>query len=241
MRRTSVACLAALIGAVFCNPIAPRQSSPVTSTPYPNRPVIEFPIGTWAENLAVRSNGQLLVTVLNVPQLLQVDPLSLQESFLIHEFPNPDKSDGLIGIVEMGKDVFYALHGNFTISDTEGSPGTYSVWKVDMNTFKGGENGTVVAPATVSLFTKIPEAAGPNGLTALNKYEILIADCKLGVIFKLNVKSEAYEIVIKDPLMTAGPRLSSLGVNGIKILDGFLYFTNTQAGTFNRIPIDVST
>ncbi|MCJ1401532.1 hypothetical protein MMC11_004747 [Xylographa trunciseda] len=241
MRLHQIARLAIGVGMVTCTPISYKYASDtsIQSIPYPNRPVIEFPLGTWAENLAVRGNGQILVTVLNTPQLLQVDPLSLQEPFLIHQFPNPDKADGVGGIAELAPDVFYIVTGNFTISDLEGTPGTYSVWEVDMNTFSGGENGTIVTPATVNKITDIPGALTANGVIALSKYEnaLLVADSKLGAVWKVDVKTKVCEVVIKDPLMNASSDPSSLGVNGIKIFDGFLYFTNTQAGTFSRIPI----
>ncbi|MCJ1431035.1 hypothetical protein MMC27_000385 [Xylographa pallens] len=239
MRLLQALCFTVGIGTVTCTTIPLASSTFLQSIPYPNRPVIEFPLGTWAENLAVRTNGQILVTVLNTPQLVQIDPLSLQEPFLIHQFPNPDKADGVGGIAELAPDVFYVVTGNFTISDLEGTPGTYSIWEVDMNTFSGGENGTVITPATVRKITDIPGAMTANGLIALNQYEsiLLVADSKLGAIWSVNVRTKACEILIQDSLMNASSDPSSLGVNGIKVFNGFLYFTNTQAGTFNRVPI----
>ncbi|MCJ1396358.1 hypothetical protein MMC18_009248 [Xylographa bjoerkii] len=140
----------------------------------------------------------------------------------------------------MAPDVFYVVLGNFTISDLEGTPGTYSIWEVDMNTFSGGENGTVITLATVNKITDIPGALTANGLITLNKYEnvLLVADSKLRAVWKVNVKTKACEIVIKDPLMDPSSSPGSLGVNGVKVFNGFLYFTNTQAGTFSRIPIN---
>ncbi|MCJ1323292.1 hypothetical protein MMC15_008647 [Xylographa vitiligo] len=213
---------------VTCTPISPASSTSIPSIPYKNRPVNEFPLGTWAENLAVRRNGQILVTVLNTPvlntpQLVQIDPMSLQEPFLIHQFPNLDKADGPDGITKLAPDVFHVVIGNFTISDLEGTTGTYSIWEVDMNTFSGGENGTVITPATVSKITDIPGARTANGLIALNH---------------VNVNTKACEVLIQESLMNASPDPSFLGVNGIKISNGFFYFTNTQAGTFSRIPIN---
>ena len=150
--------------------------------------------------------------------------------------------DRIGGIAELAPDLFYVVMGNFTISDLEGTPGTYSIWEVGMNTFSGGENGTVITPATVEKITDIPGAMTANGLIALNQHKsiLLVADSKLGAIWSVNVKTRTCEILIQDSLMNASADPSSLGVNGIKIFNGFLFFTNTQAGTFSRVSIDAN-
>ena len=222
---------------VSCSARIISQRSPSNLTPYPNRPVIELPLGTWAENLAVRSNGQILVNLLNTPQILQVDPLSLQKPILVHQFPNPDKNDGLLGIVEMQQDVFYVAFGSLNVTIGQGKPGTFSVWEVDMNPFQLGENESVVSPAKVQKLVAMPEAKILNGMTALDKDQntTLIADSQAGAVWKLNVWTREYEVIIKDPLMDPG---SFIGVNGIKIQNGYLYFTNSAAGSLNRVPIN---
>ena len=240
--KLNAACLVPLAGLTLCSPaIVPRAASNET-IPYPNHPIIEFPLRTWAENLAVRSNGHILLTILNTPQLVQVDPLSLQPPILIHQFPNPDGMDGLIGIVEMEHDIFYAIHGNFNISDTRGTPGTYSIWKIDLNLFQTGQNGTITSPALVNELLKISETLLPNSIIPLSKpqNQVLISDSRLGGIWKLDLNTLAYEVVIKDPLMDPTANPSFLGVNGIKVYNHDLYFTNTQAGTLNRVPIDLA-
>src|SRR2546429_191408 len=73
------------------------------------REVWQFPNSTWIENLAVRPNGNLLVTILNTPELYQVDPLDPREPALIHKFP---RALGLLGIAEVDHDVFAVIAGN---------------------------------------------------------------------------------------------------------------------------------
>jgi hypothetical protein len=59
-------------------------------------------------------------------------------------------------------------------------------------------------------------------------------------VYKINTDTAAYEIAIDDPKMkyteVADPS-TNLGVNGIKIQDSYLYWTNTAAGTLNKIEI----
>lgn len=75
------------------------------------RDVWQFPNDTWIENIAVRSNGQLLVTLLTVPELYQVDPAGAQEPKLVYRFP---QALGLFGIAELETDVFGVISSNFT-------------------------------------------------------------------------------------------------------------------------------
>jgi hypothetical protein len=41
----------------------------------------------WVENLAARSNGKILVTLLNTPQVWEIDP-TCDSAELLHEFPH---------------------------------------------------------------------------------------------------------------------------------------------------------
>ena len=102
--------------------IIPRTS------PNAHRPVLhdvwQFPNGTWVENLAVRSNGQILATLLSIPELYQVDPIGGQHPQLIHRFP---MVTGLTGITEVEKDVFVVIAGNWSLKTLSTTPGSYSM------------------------------------------------------------------------------------------------------------------
>jgi len=95
---------------------------PRTTTPPSVRDVWRFPNVTWVENIAVRSSGQLLVTL--SPVLYQVDPHAAegQQPQLIQRFPNVTS---LMGIVEVGKDVFAVIAGNFSLKTAVSTPGSY--------------------------------------------------------------------------------------------------------------------
>lgn len=201
--------------------------------PLPNRIVHQFPLPTWLENLAVRPNGQILVTVTTAAQVYLVDPSKPASAapVLIHDFA---PKSAVIGITEVRPDIFYVAVGKVDIFTFTNYPGTYSIWEINMS-------GNTPAIRKV---TDVPEANFLNGLTTLSIKDntILAADCVLGLIWKINVTTGKYEKVIDNPSMKLPPPPAlSLGVNGIKIHDGKLYFTNTGAGTLNRIPINLST
>ena len=201
------------------------------------RNVWEFPNETWVENIAARLNGQLLVTFISSPVVYQVDPFGAKTPALVHEFP---ESLAALGIAEIQHDIFAVISGNWSDKTFSGTTGSFSVWKVDVRSFESGVDGRIISPATVTKISDFPEGVFLNGLTLLDKNmgTILIADSGAGVVLKVNTNSGEHEVIIDDPLMKPKPGVFPvLGVNGIHIHDGFLYFTNTFENTFNKVPI----
>ena len=99
---------------------------------------------------------------------------------------------------------------------------------------------TSSSPANITKIADIPEGVFLNGMTALDgDGNVLIADSGKGVVWRLDTNSGDYKIAIDDPLMkpAAGARVA-IGINGIKIRNGTLYFTNTFQFTFNRVSIN---
>jgi hypothetical protein len=202
-------------------------SSAVTAviTPSPSqsaiRTIYEFPNETWIENIAVRSNGQLLLNLLSTPPIYSLDPLnpSPGSAKLLHNFPF---ATGLTGIAEIKPDIFAVVAGN------------WSVWKVDFVHSKKN------LPA-VSKISDLPKASFLNGMTLLapGSPYLLIADSVLGVVWRLNHLASEFEIALESPLMQApaGPVL--LGINGIHVLDSSVYFTNTFQKLFARVSVNL--
>lgn len=98
--------MSVLIPAVFSASIG-YQSAHITAST-----VGKLPSGSWAENLAVRANGKLLVTIYTTPEIYQIDPRGSNEMQLIQEFPI---AGGLLGIAEIQPDVFAVVGGNASI------------------------------------------------------------------------------------------------------------------------------
>lgn len=199
-----------------------------------SRDIHQFPNATWVENLAVRQNGQILVTILSAPELYQVDPFHTDSPpTLIHRIPGVM---GLLGIVELQHDVFYVIAGNWSTRTLQTTNGSYSLWKVDMGS---GGNGSSNTLANVSKVTDIPEGVFLNGMAVLNESRglVVIGDSGAGQVFTVDVETGTYSKTIDDPTMKPTPSLE-LGINGLKIRGGFLYYTTSAQISFNRIPIN---
>ena len=182
------------------------------------------------ENIAVRSDGQLLVTLFTSPELYQIDPFQQNPTpQLVAQFP---EALGILGIAEIEEDVFIISSGNVSFATQTLTPQSFSVWKADLR------NQSAVA---LSKITDIPEAVFLNGVTTVERGSeyVLIADSLGGVIWHVNVKTSAYDVALNDTLTRpTSPSIftGGFGANGVHTKDGFLYFTNTNLGFF-RVPI----
>lgn len=67
------------------------------------RTIYGFPNNTYVENLAVRSNGQILVNIPNSSEVWLIDPEFPNRAVIVHEFSS---MLGLSAIVEYEPDVF---------------------------------------------------------------------------------------------------------------------------------------
>ncbi len=225
----------ALFSTSLLSTIPPTAAHPA-ATPkplaLPVRIIHEFPHNTWVENLAVRSNGKVLVTLLSTPDLYQIDPFTPNSApILVHHFAD---HKALFGITETTTDLFYVVTSNFSSTDTTNPnpAGAYDIYEVDVR------NGA--SKAIVTKNANVPNAKLLNGMTTLCASQgiILIADSFAGLLYRLNTHTKQVAIAIDDPTMKgppAGP--IPFGINGVKIRDGFLYFTNTGVGSLVKIPI----
>ena len=133
----------------------------------PNVPVsevIQFKDQTKLENLAARSNGQLVLTSISDTTLRLLDPTKKNsKAQSVYTFPG---ATSLSGVVETTPDVFAIVAGNWSLKTFEGVKGSFAVWLVDFN-----KN-----PPSVKQIAKIPEANSLNGIAVhpCNKYPIIL-------------------------------------------------------------------
>ena len=234
---------------VLSTPLLPRTSTPPGNAHL--RTIYSFPNETWVENIAVRSDGNLLVTLIApTPDVWEVDPVA-QTARHIYTFPD---ALSVLGIAEYAPDVFAVNVGNFSTETAVATAGSWSVWSVDMRgchrddgwheTHQGGARG-----AKVKKLTDVPEAAFLNGMAALpeNPSTLVIGDCGTGVVYSLDTKTSDYQVAIENVhVLTPAPDPPVIiGINGIQFRpheSDQLYWTNSfRDGHFGRIAIDPHT
>jgi hypothetical protein len=102
----------------------PHYTRGDTNQPLTVRNITQFPNTTFVENLAIRSNGQALVTLLSTPEIFLVDPEKGGDPQLVHKFAGVT---GLSGISEIEDDVFAVVAGNLSLATFQGTQGMYQV------------------------------------------------------------------------------------------------------------------
>ncbi|HYB39126.1 MAG TPA: hypothetical protein VEF72_27655 [Mycobacterium sp.] len=191
-----------------------------------------FPEQFFLENLAVRADGSILVTVLNHKQLwyvpapateLPVDPV------LVHTFESL-----AMGIVEAEADVFYVC-----------TFGPATVERVDLRMWSPG------APANISrVLTFDTSGAVLNGCCLIAPHLLLVADSVAGQIWRVDLAKDGltatarvwlhHDSMAFDPDNPLNPQP---GVNGVRYgsRTNCLYYTSTTRKLFMRVPVDPQT
>ncbi|KAJ4381021.1 hypothetical protein N0V86_003368 [Didymella sp. IMI 355093] len=196
------------------------------------RTVYQFSNPTWLENIVAMRNGSLLVTVVGRPEIHIVNPLATPSTAsLAASIPDVNAA---LGITELSNNMFAVAAGNVTADNTPVS-GSFSVWSIDLTRRHGA--------AKISKMTDVPAMGMVNGLTALDKRTLLLADSWKGNIVALDVKSGDSSVWFEDESTASNfsaPGLQ-LGVNGIKAYGEWVYFTNTVRNSLSRIRVDAAT
>lgn len=209
---------------------APSRIHRNASLSFPNYVVTQFPVGTWIENIAVRPNGNLLLTSLTPnASLYEVsNPASLSPTVTLHF--TIDTVSSLMGITELSADQFAVVGGNFS-GTSGGMKGSFGLWSVD---FASGQ-----APKP-KLHASIPDAVLLNGATTVpqSKDIVLVADSVLGLVWRVDTTIGNYDIAVQIPEMgSVAGNSTTIGINGLHIHDGYLWWTNDFQTTLYRVRI----
>ncbi|RSL94611.1 hypothetical protein CDV31_014241 [Fusarium ambrosium] len=171
---------------------------------------------TWFENLATRSNGEILATRLDSPELWLINPSSRRGRSLV-TVPGVLST---IGIAEHSPGIFVFGAGNLTVNPLGIEPGSMKLFQLDFRQKR----------PSIQLITDMPDASLINGITPFSQTEVLVSDINLGVVYKVDVTTGISDTVLSGP--------DFAGINGIRVQDGFLYYASTSNETFFRVPID---
>ncbi|WYZ35714.1 hypothetical protein EsH8_X_000361 [Colletotrichum jinshuiense] len=170
---------------------------------------------TWFENLAVRSNGEIIATRMDAPELWLIDPRGRTGRNLV-TIPG---IRGIQGITEVNPNVFVVTAGNYTVNPVVVSPGSMGVYRVDLTQRK-----PVVIRAAA-----LPDSIFLNGVARWNDREVLVADTEASAVYRVNVATGATATVL------SGPDFAT--VNGLAVQGRNLYYTSTGNQTFFRVQL----
>ncbi|KAI1370642.1 hypothetical protein F4677DRAFT_437725 [Hypoxylon crocopeplum] len=208
-----------------------------TNLPLSAKTIFQFnQTGTWIENVAVRPNGDLLMTMLGPSAsvwTLKQPYSATPEASLVHTFA--DGATGLNGIAETSPDVFVVLGAHYT---GVGAPdqGSFKAWEL---AFTGPSRS-----AAVRKIADLTDAQLANGVAAVSSCGrghdiVLISDSFAGALWRLDTQTGEYETVMRVPEMAApAGGASPIGINGLKVHNGFAYWSNSAKVAIYRTRID---
>ena len=196
-----------------------------------------FPTGSFLENLAVRSDNSVLITVLNLKQLWYVPPVTggvPVDAQLLYTF------DALpTGIVEVQPDVFLIAVGNlYTTHEC-------FLYRLDLNGWTAGER---IQPEMVFRFPKAAKAV--NGSCLLAPGVMLVADSFASLIWRVDFEADARQMEARvwlshDSMGYFPGKLKpeQPGVNGVRYASRShcLYYTSTAKKLLMRVQVDPQT
>ncbi|GKT51845.1 uncharacterized protein ColSpa_12026 [Colletotrichum spaethianum] len=186
----------------------------------------DFPLGSEVENLALRPSGSALATVYTFPYLYEVDVSQYSTPKLLHTFTNTSGACGIAASSET--DVYFVLTGNFSFQSFTPVPGSYAIHRLSFS-----ECGKPI----VKELAPLGDISQPNGMIAVpNTPYVLIADNRGGFVYRFNTETLELTIYFDDPLLKPNSTAGVLfGVNGVKLSQGFFYFSNTNQQIVARI------
>jgi hypothetical protein len=199
--------------------------------------VATFPTNYFLENLVVRSDNSVLITVLNHKELWYVPPSrddSKVEPLLLFTF-----SQLAMGIVEAEPNVFY-----ISTSDIYTSHESY-LHRLDLSDWVPGVGAS---PETILRFPEPVRAL--NGSCAIAPSVILLADCFSSLIWRVDLNTgngkPTARVWLKHDSMGYFPgqmKPEQPGVNGIRYAAklGYLYYTVTAKQLFMRVKVNAET
>jgi hypothetical protein len=208
--------------------------------------------GTFLENLAVRSNGTLLVSNMISGEIIYVDPRHSDPQStvkVIHDFNS--RSDITFNDEEAGNsgygpkyqaeaivedlntpDVFY------TFSGLHGTAETWAIYRIDMRQFDSSLSGEQRLPVTKVV--DIPEAVWLNGATMIPQTStILVAESIQGKLIACDVLTSEVSVWLQDiELGKATDRPPWPAINGVQYFRKHIFATISDRATLVRMGID---
>ncbi|KAG6353440.1 hypothetical protein INS49_005621 [Diaporthe citri] len=106
----------------------------------------------------------------------------------------------------------------------------------------GGVRGSYIAGSEPALevVATLPDAVMLNGMDSLpqNPAVVLIADSRVGTVWRVNTTDGDVAIAYQGDLLLPPENATvPIGINGLKVSNGYVYFTNTAKNLFARVAV----
>ncbi|KAF4625006.1 hypothetical protein G7Y89_g13162 [Cudoniella acicularis] len=221
----------------------------------PHKTIATFPVGTFLENIAVRSNGTLLLSSMLSGEIFYLDPQAADPQSTITKIwdfnssrdatkPRNENSESPYGshahaeaIVEHPTipDVFYTLSG------VNSQAGTWAIYSLDLRKFTPS---SPVQTITVAKIADVPSATWLNGATIipLPSPQLIIAESFQGKLISCDLATGTILTWLPHELLgkiTTRPPWPA--VNGVQYFRGSIFATVSDRSIVLRADVDLKT
>ncbi|KAG8676464.1 hypothetical protein FPOAC2_02561 [Fusarium poae] len=207
----------------------------------PAKTIGQLSLGTWLENIAVRSNGDLLATELwpTASVYTVTDPSSCNGG--LEELITIPSIQGILGITELppipGKPETFVFVGSNATGLSQLTPGTFKAFALE---FHHKKNQAKIKVKKISDMTE--RSTFLNGVEAIPgaPNAVLVSDSVKGFVGRLDISTGVFDdtaFVFEEMAPIAA---NAFGINGIKIRHNYLYFSNSNAVKIYRTAITES-
>jgi hypothetical protein len=170
----------------------------------------EFPAGTFLENIAIGAGGALYVNSYLEGKVYRIGPDRQPRLWA--------SVDGTIAGIALNPDGSAILSG----------------W------IKGKEPAVfvVTAEGRTEVLTKLEGGMFPNGVVRIAAGRFLVADSYKGAVWEVNTETRSASVWLADELLSrSNPADPTPAVNGIKLLGGVVYASNTARQLLLKVPV----
>jgi hypothetical protein len=221
---------------------APSQSSKL---PLPSKVIGQLSNGTWLENLVVRPNGDILTTLLfpyGSIYTIRQSPQGLNGLELLANFTSVNSLGGISPVAVPSCLETYVVVGANTTGLSQPIQGTWSAWTVTFHPMEQGATHENIRINKVSDMSA--NSTFLNGVISIPDvpHAVLVADSAAGSVGYLDIETGEFDPHAFDfPEMQPLPGGTfPLGIDGIRIHDGYLYFTVALRVIIYRIALAAS-
>lgn len=206
--------------------------------------VDQLPSDAWAEGIIVRPSGTILTTRIDADELFSIAPPSSSSKTadsadivpkVIHKFP----TRCVVNICRLksksgGSKEEYAVLTSHVDFNAEEYHSTI-VWRI---TFEDGESDT---PASVTKIAELPDAVFCLGMEQVTDDVLLVIDTAKACIWRVSIAGGDVGVFFSDEA-TMRPKSEEemFGANRLRLVGGYMYYTNTSTGALHRVATKVS-
>ncbi|KAF7561653.1 hypothetical protein G7046_g2488 [Stylonectria norvegica] len=203
--------------------------------------VAQLQLGAWLENIAIRPNGDVLLSQLYPSaEILTIRNSAESGCHTLEVVASIPVLQNINGITEVavasGYETYVFTGGNST-SSLVPVVGGFSAWSLTYHGRRGHENVPKIAKISnlnskSTFLNGVTDVPGALGI-------VLIADSTLGLVGRLDVATgffDASAFSFQEMKPVSGATVA-IGVNGIHVRDDYLYFSNSYLVSIFRVRI----